>query len=143
NSVGWFHARLGEPEQTFIYSGQGLTLSRETGDRQVQAALLVDLGYAHHRLGQYPQAIDHFQLAITIYRELGDQNALLLNLLAGASPAAGDYDAARVVGGQSLNILAQFGIARVGIGPGSPDADEINAKPHRLDTPNGHGRPPQ
>jgi hypothetical protein len=40
-----------------------------------------------------------------------------------------------------LNILDQFGIVRTGIGPGYPDADEINAKLHRLDTPASHSRP--
>jgi tetratricopeptide (TPR) repeat protein len=141
SSVGWFHARLGEPEQTFTYSGQGLTLSREIGDREGQASVLGDLGYAHYRLGQYQQAIDHFQPAITIYRELGDQNALLLNLLGDAHHAAGDHDVARAAWQQSVNILDQYGIARIGIGPGYVDVDEINAKIHRLDTTNSHSRP--
>jgi hypothetical protein len=58
-----------------------------------------------------------------------------LNHLADARHAAGDRDASRAAWKQALDILDQLGVVRAGIGPGYPDADEINAKLHHLDPP--------
>jgi hypothetical protein len=58
-----------------------------------------------------------------------------LDHLGDAYHAAGDRDAARDAWQQAVNILDQLGIVRAGTGPGYPDADEIRAKLHRLDTP--------
>jgi hypothetical protein len=59
----------------------------------------------------------------------------VLDLIGDAHHAAGDHDAARDAWQQSLTILDQLGTSRLGVGPSHPDADEINAKLHRLGTP--------
>jgi hypothetical protein len=76
--------------------------------------------------------------------ELGERHhhATDLDHLGDAHHAAGDRDAARTAWQQALDILDQFGIVRAGTGPGYPDADEINAKLRRLDTPDS-GAPKQ
>jgi tetratricopeptide (TPR) repeat protein len=138
DDIGWYHALLGEPQQALTNCQQALTLYREIGDRWGEACNLHSLGYAHHLLGQYHQAIHYLQQAAALWVELGDRHnhAEALNLLGDAHHAAGDRDAARTAWQQALDILDQLGIVRAGVGPSYPDADEINAKLHRLDTPN-------
>jgi hypothetical protein len=58
-----------------------------------------------------------------------------LNHLADALHAVGDRDAACEAWKQAVDILDQLGVVRAGVGPGYPDADEINAKFHHLDPP--------
>jgi hypothetical protein len=69
---------------------------------------------------RYPGRLDHFGDA---YSAVGDR-------------------AARDAWQQALNILDQLGVVRAGVGPGFPDADEINAKLHRLETPGSSGPAP-
>jgi tetratricopeptide (TPR) repeat protein len=137
NNVGWYHALLGRPEQALPHCRQALVLYRQVGDRSGESKTLDSLGYAHHLLGQYDQAVAYFQQAIPISREVGDRHsqAARLNHLADARHAAGDRDAAREAWKQALDILDQLGVVRAGIGPGFPDADEINAKLHHLGPP--------
>src|SRR5262249_25016192 len=128
NGVGWYHVLLGEPERALTHCRQALAISREIGDRRTQAVTLDSLGYAHYLLGQYQQAIEHFQRSSAIQRELNNQHshANHLDLLGDVHYAAGDHNAARDAWQQALNILDRLGLVRAGIGPGFPDADEIN-----------------
>ena len=137
NHAGWYHARLGEPQQALTHCQQALTLSREIGDRRGEAHTLNSLGYAHYLLGQYHQAIRYFQQAAALRLGLGERHnhATTLDLLGDAHHAAGDRDAARSAWQHALDILDQLGIVRAGVGPGYPDADEINAKLRRLNSP--------
>jgi tetratricopeptide (TPR) repeat protein len=144
NKIGWYHALLGEPQQALTYCQQALALYREIGDRRGEANTLKSLAYAHHLLGQYRQAIHYFQQAAALRLELGERHghASDLNLLGDAHHAADNRDAARTAWQHALDILGQLGIVRAGVSPAYPDADEINAKLRRLDTPDS-GAPKQ
>jgi tetratricopeptide (TPR) repeat protein len=135
NSIGYAHALLGQPEQAITFCRQALSLNREVGDRRVEAKTLDSLGYAHYLLAQYDQAIDYLQRSVAIGRELGDHHnqATHLDHLGDAYHAAGHRNAARDAWQQALDILDQLGVVRAGVGPSYPDADEINAKLHRVD----------
>jgi tetratricopeptide (TPR) repeat protein len=134
NSIGWYHALVGEPEQALFHCRQALALYREIGDHRGEANTLDSLGYAHHLLGQFDLAIDYFQQSSSLNRERGARHGLATHLdhLGDAHYAASNHDAARDAWQQALDILDQLGVVQNGVGPGFPNADEINAKLRRL-----------
>jgi tetratricopeptide (TPR) repeat protein len=88
-----------------------LEISRKTGDRQGQGAVLSDLGTIYHSLGKYQQAIDYHQQSLTIAREIGHrqgQGAVLGNL-GSVYHRLGDYQQAIDYHQQHLTISRDVG----------------------------------
>lgn len=73
NSVGWYHAVLGEYDQAFPYLEQALTLLCAAGDQFGQAAVWDSFGYAHHHLGHYQQAVECYQHAVCLNRDVDNR----------------------------------------------------------------------
>ena len=125
NSLGWFHALLGNDEESLTYSEQSLGLFRDLGDRWGEAAALDTIGYAHHHLGHHQQAASYFEQALVIDCELGDlfTQATHYDHLGDALHAAGNTTQARHAWQPALNILDQISdVPRMGTGYADPDA---------------------
>jgi tetratricopeptide (TPR) repeat protein len=125
NSLGWFHALLGNAEESLIYSQQSLALFRDLGDRWGEAAALDTIGYAHHHRGHHQQAASYFEQALAIDCELGDlfTQATHYDHLGDALHAAGHTTQARNNWQLALNNLDKLSdVPRTGTGYADPDA---------------------
>lgn len=127
NAIGWYYAMLGNHYQARICCEQALPLCRELGDRLGEAGTLDSLGYAHQHLGNHAHAIACYQQAIDLWRELGNRyhQAITLIHLGDTHHAKGDCAATGDTWQQALAILDSLQ---------HPDADQIRAKIHQLDT---------
>jgi tetratricopeptide (TPR) repeat protein len=107
NNVGWYHALLGNYDQTLVYCQQALDLHREIGDRHGEAATWDSVGYAHQHLGHHTQAVTCYQHAIDLCRETGDSylQAEILTHLADSRSIVGDRQAALDALRQALIIF--------------------------------------
>src|SRR5438093_642406 len=74
NSIGWYHALLGDPQQALIHCRQALALRRNLGDRRGEAHTLDSIGYAHHLLGHHEQAAAYYQQSLILKGEVGDRH---------------------------------------------------------------------
>jgi len=90
---------------------QALTIARETGDRDGEAAALNGLGNCYSSLGDYRQAIDLHAQALTISRETGDRDweGAALGNLGGGYYRLGGYRQAIDLYSQVLAIAQEFG----------------------------------
>jgi tetratricopeptide (TPR) repeat protein len=52
---------------------QALRISRDIGDRTVEASLLLSLSYSYYLLSQYDQSIDYSQQSLSIFQALDDR----------------------------------------------------------------------
>lgn len=64
---------LGDTEQAQIQYDHALELARSLGDRDLEAAILVDLGRGHFRHAAYDEAENNLRLALAIQHEAGDR----------------------------------------------------------------------
>jgi tetratricopeptide (TPR) repeat protein len=121
NSIGWYHALLGEHKQALAFCGEALDLLRLMDDRPGQINTLDSLGYAHHHLGDHRRATECYHQAIELCRETGDRyfEADTLIHLGDAHLDAGAPDAARNAWEQALAILGELD---------EPDAEAVRAK---------------
>lgn len=126
NTLGWYHALLGNHQQALIHCQQALALQRELDDRRGEANTLDSLGYAHHHLGQHTQAITCYHQSVTLFRDLGDccNEAETLAHLGDAHHATGNHPAARETWQQALTIFDQLD---------HPNAETVRAKLSDLD----------
>jgi DNA-binding SARP family transcriptional activator/tetratricopeptide (TPR) repeat protein len=118
NTLGWYHARLGQHRDAIGFCEQALALHQELGDRQGVAHTLDSLGYAHHHLGQHHTAAAYYRQSLEILREAGDTyyEAVALTHLGDTQHAAGNADGAREAWQHALDILDQLG---------HPDAEHV------------------
>ncbi|SDS88304.1 AfsR/SARP family transcriptional regulator [Actinoplanes derwentensis] len=73
NSIGWYHAKLGEYEATVEFCTWSAELAGELGDARAIAAAADSLGYAHHHLGDHEQAVRCYQRAVQTYAAADDR----------------------------------------------------------------------
>ncbi|HUD35430.1 MAG TPA: BTAD domain-containing putative transcriptional regulator [Streptosporangiaceae bacterium] len=109
NTVGWFEARLGNPELGLAYCQQGLALAEENDNRVIAAATWDSLGYVRHLLGQHEAAVSCYQHAAGMYAALGAvwYRAEVLINLGDAHEAAGDRLAASELWREALEVYEQ------------------------------------
>ena len=90
---------------------QALTIAREIGDRQGEAASLGNLGYCHTNLGDYSRAIDLHTQALTIAREIGDRQleGHEAENLGNCHYQLGDYPKAIDLHTQALTLAREIG----------------------------------
>jgi CHAT domain-containing protein len=78
--LGIAYRNLGQYQKAIEFHQQFLTIAREIGDRDGEAASLNNLGIAYKSLGQYRQAIEFYQQSLAIAREIGDKESEGLTL---------------------------------------------------------------
>ncbi len=71
NNLACLHAATGERERAREDYRRALELSRQTGDRQLEAACLADLGRLDHRNEDHRDAISHLETALVLFSDLG------------------------------------------------------------------------
>ncbi|WP_117212388.1 helix-turn-helix domain-containing protein [Allorhizocola rhizosphaerae] len=113
NTVGWWHAMLGNYRETIAYCEQAIALHRELGPGIVEATTWDSLAYAHHHLGDYDHAVTCYRRAVELFEELGDRyyHAETLTRLGETHQAAGRPEAAQEVWRRALAILEELGHA--------------------------------
>lgn len=121
NSIGWYHAQLGDYQQALATCQQALALHREFASTFGQATTLDSIGYAHHHLGNHAAAIEHFQQAADLHARLGSRWQLTQTLtrLGDAHLTAGNRGQAAAAWRQALGILEDLH---------HPDADSLRRK---------------
>lgn len=83
NLLGVNYFYFGIYEQSFAYFSNGLAMSREIGDRFIEAATLNNIGEIHWQLEQYGEALDYYEAALDISESLHNLSniaAILLNM---------------------------------------------------------------
>jgi tetratricopeptide (TPR) repeat protein len=73
SNLGLCYADLGQTTRAIDHHQQALTIARDIGHRQGEAANLGNLGHCYAALGQTTRAIEHYQQALTIARDIGDR----------------------------------------------------------------------
>ena len=73
SGLGDCYRSLGEFARATGLQEEALAIARETGDRQGEAAYLVNLGNCYWELGQIARAIGLYEQALAIDRETGDR----------------------------------------------------------------------
>jgi tetratricopeptide (TPR) repeat protein len=79
-NLGNCYADLGQLDTAIDHHQQALTINRDTGNRNGEAANLDSLGNCYAELGQTDTAIDHHQQALTINRDTGNRQGEACNL---------------------------------------------------------------
>jgi tetratricopeptide (TPR) repeat protein len=127
NTVGWYHACLGEYRQAITHCEQALDLHQRLGPGIVLATTSDSLGYIHHHLGHHARSIAYYQHAVDMFRDLGDrhQEAETLTRLGEVHRDACDPDAAADAWRRALTILDDLD---------HPDADDLRARLGKLAT---------
>jgi tetratricopeptide (TPR) repeat protein len=121
NSVGWYHAHLGEFEAALAHCDHANTIFVTVDDPPGQASTWDSLGFVHLGRGDRTRAIECYRNALALYRRLSDRffEADTLTHLADAYDDLGDLGAARASLRQALAILADLD---------HPDAGGVAAK---------------
>lgn len=88
---------------------EGLTLCRETGDREGRASLLGRLGQLAGHQGDYKRAKQFLEETVALYRELGDRawTAWGLGVLGNLAVAEGDFERAMGLHTESLSLFRE------------------------------------
>lgn len=121
NSVGWYHALLGENDRAMAFCQAALELCDKLDFGYGLAGAQVSLAYIHRHSGDCTEALAYYLQALAGYRELDDryEAADTLGLLGDLHQSRGDLDAAHGAWQESLDILTELD---------HPDADRIHAK---------------
>ncbi|MEN3310561.1 MAG: hypothetical protein V7603_6763, partial [Micromonosporaceae bacterium] len=132
NSVGWYHALVGDYHEALDNCRQAIILLCEVGDRLGEATTWDSLGFAHHHLGQYREAIDCYRRALDTFQELGDRyyEADTLHHIGDSYHAVGDRAAAHRALRRAVHLFEALE---------RPEAAEVRAK---LGRGAGRGVPP-
>lgn len=121
NTVGWYHATLGDDGTAVRHCEQALSLCADLGDTAGEAGTLDSPGYAHHHLNDFHRAVHAYTRAAQLYQQAGDQyyQAGTLVRLGDAHTAAQEPDAAQTAWQKALSILTALH---------HPDAEQVRAK---------------
>ncbi|WP_314221007.1 AfsR/SARP family transcriptional regulator [Streptomyces zaehneri] len=71
NTVGWYHAHLGQYEQALAHCQEALPLLEEGGDVMGFADTLLSIGYTHRLMGAYGPAASLYEEALPHLRATG------------------------------------------------------------------------
>ncbi len=125
NAVGWFHVKLGDPEEGLAHLQRALVLQRQNDDTFNQADTLDSIGAAYLLLGRHEEAAAHYRQALELYREFGDRYAETdtLACLGDTYLAAGDAESAGAAWRNALAVLDDLG---------HPDAEGVRTKLAKL-----------
>ena len=90
---------------------RALQLSRDLGDRPIQAWALTQLGVVQQQTGDYPAAAASLTLALQLSRDLGDRHgqAWALHDLGAVQQQTGDYSAAAASLTRALQLSRDLG----------------------------------
>jgi non-specific serine/threonine protein kinase len=110
-AVGRLAFRQGDLALARSYSEEGLSISRDVGDRRGMALSLRLLGNMFRMHGDYATAQAHLEESLSIGRTLGDKATTVVSLLGLGSVAEsqGDYAAAHSWYAQGLTRAREFG----------------------------------
>jgi tetratricopeptide (TPR) repeat protein len=110
-NLGWAYNNLGNTQQALEALQQALAISREVGDRIMEAATLSSIGDIHADLGNTQQALEALQQALAISREVGDhtEEARTLNNIGKVYYTLGNTQQALEALQQALAILQERG----------------------------------
>ncbi|MCQ4212941.1 ATP-binding protein [Streptomyces longispororuber] len=131
NAVGWYLALLGQYEETVALCKEAIPLLQRDGNLRIEAAAWDTMGYARQRLGDLGGALEDYSESLRIYGEAFDgyNQAEVLDHMAGAQREQGDLAAARASWLQAADLLSALD---------SPDAAQMRASAHALDTSGRH-----
>jgi len=126
NAVGWFHVKLGDPEEGLVHLQRALVLQKQNDDTFNQADTLDSIGAAYLLLGRHEEAAAHYRQALELYREFGDRYAETdtLACLGDTYLAAGDAESAGAAWRNALAVLDDLG---------HPDAEGVRTKLAKLE----------
>ena len=74
-NLGISYSALGEVEKAVEHYQKVLTIHRETGYRQGEAAALGNLGLTYRNLGEVEKAVEYLSRALVIFEEIKSPNA--------------------------------------------------------------------
>jgi DNA-binding SARP family transcriptional activator/tetratricopeptide (TPR) repeat protein len=111
NTVGWFHALLGDPAPALAFCQEALALNQRLGEEESMAMTLDSIAYAHRQLGQHGQAVESYERSLALFRRLGDayMTAHTLDGLGDTHRDAGHAEPARASWTEALRILTELG----------------------------------
>ena len=72
--TAWLYAKTHDYDQALSSFRQTLTISREIGDRTLEANTINFMGLLHQFLGDHAAALDAYRRALAMARELGDRH---------------------------------------------------------------------
>ncbi|MCI0352562.1 MAG: CHAT domain-containing protein [Acidobacteriales bacterium] len=72
-NLGTAYAAMGDTQAALDYLKQSLPLSREAGDRRLEASVLRGFGEVYHLLGQTAKALEYFNESLPLARDTGDR----------------------------------------------------------------------
>lgn len=79
NSLGLVHIRMGQLEKAFSYLQQGLDLSREYNEEELESTALSYIGICQYKAEKFPQALEFFNRALEV-NGINEQANILHNL---------------------------------------------------------------
>jgi tetratricopeptide (TPR) repeat protein len=68
--LGAAHENIGNDKESIRYYKQALEIVAVLADREMEGAVLNNLGYALYKLGEYPEAITYLTRAVEIYKAI-------------------------------------------------------------------------
>jgi tetratricopeptide (TPR) repeat protein len=106
NNLGILVRNLGDLSAARAYYDEGLSISRELGNRGRIAMLLNNLGCMDQFMGDYEAARLRFEEGLSIFRELGDQRGIATSFhnLGDVASYHRDHSTARACYQESLSI---------------------------------------
>jgi tetratricopeptide (TPR) repeat protein len=109
--LGRAHSSLGTMTQALQCYQQALNISKEMGNRNMEAATLNNIGLVYQATGQPQQALHQYQEALPITREIGNRNteAATLNNIGLVYQATGQPQQALQQYQEALPILLEVG----------------------------------
>ncbi|WP_410615176.1 BTAD domain-containing putative transcriptional regulator [Amycolatopsis sp. lyj-109] len=109
NSVGWYHARLGQYEPAQAHCAASLQLIRRLGHPTLEPDVLDSLGFIADHTGEHQAAVGYYRQAVTAYLACGGEYfaADTLERQGRAHEALGDRRAARDTWSRALAMYRQ------------------------------------
>jgi tetratricopeptide (TPR) repeat protein len=100
----------GLPDKAVTAYQQSLSISREIGNKRLEALLLMSLGNVYHNTEQYTQALGAHQQSLSISREIGDKmlEAALIMSLGSIYYNTEQYDQALAMYQEGLKGIGQI-----------------------------------
>ena len=108
--AGWIGVLMGKYAEARAYLEESLAVSREIGDKRMNAMALQPLGLACLGQGDVSAARVHLQEALALARELGNKReiAAALNVLAQMLRVAGEMDAAEPLYNEGIALAREL-----------------------------------
>ncbi len=109
-SISWYLARLGRPDEAATHARAALQIADELGDGKSEAGVHTTLGYLNHRDRRHDEAARSYQQAVHLSRRSGDRHYLAnaLRSLGDVHTDLGGHRAARAAKTEALRIFEEL-----------------------------------